>query len=79
MQENEKIKVGDKVRFKKWNDGSIGAGKATGPILTVVEIKGQECIDGVGGKDIMAVLSDGTWSFTWNLIPQEKGEQNEGE
>jgi hypothetical protein len=66
------MKVGDKVRLKKWNDGSIGAGKAMGPIFTVAEIKDHECVDGVGGKDTMVILSDGTWTFMWNLISQEK-------
>lgn len=69
------MKVGDKVRKARYMDGSCRV-VPKGPILTVVEITGHKCVDGVGGKDNIIILSDHTWEFVWNLIPQEKGETN---
>jgi hypothetical protein len=70
------MKVGDRVRKARHMDGSCRV-VPMGPILTIVEIKDHKCIDGVGGKDEMIILSDGTWAFPWNLL-QEEGERNEG-
>lgn len=69
------MKVGDRVRKIHVHDGTANAGQAVGPVLTIIEIGGQRCIDGVGGKDVIIVLSDGTWEFSWNLV-QEKGGQS---
>ena len=73
------MKVGDKVRKARIFSGSDKSGEAVGPVLIVLEVANQRCVDGVEGKDTIIILSDGTWEFVWNLIPQERGEQNEGE
>jgi hypothetical protein len=72
------INIGDKVRKMQKFPGEYRIGEAVGPILTVLDISSQKCVDGMEGEDHIIILSDRTWEFAWNLILQEKGEENGG-
>ena len=62
------MNIGDKVRHVHIWDGSSYAGKPTGPVLTITEIKDHKPCDGPHKKDEIAILSDGSWSFVWNIV-----------
>jgi len=47
-------------------DGTPSAGKPYGPILEVVQIITHKPIDGPS-RDVIFILSDGTWEFQHNL------------
>jgi hypothetical protein len=72
------VKVGDRVRKIHVFDGGPKAGTPVGPVLIVEEIIDHTPVDGPGEKGAIAVLSDGSWAHIWNLVPQEKGETDEG-
>ena len=59
--------VGGKVRRQHCWDGSSYAGKPIGPVLTITEIKDHTPCDGPVEQKCIAILSDGSWSFVWNL------------
>ena len=52
------LRYGDFVKHQRVYDGKKGAGKPVGEILSVLEIGQTKCI---------AILSDNTWQFVWNL------------
>jgi len=64
------MKIGDQVQRKHPFDGSRAAGYPIGKILWIKEITDHTWHNGHGRtKDAIAILSDGTREFVWNLVP----------
>jgi len=60
------MKIGSKVQKL-----SFSSDQPYGPILTVTFITDHRPIDGSYDKNVVVYLSDGTWSFIWNLYELE--------
>jgi len=60
------------VRKNHPYDGSVMAGRPTGPVLQVVGFRQHEPVDGPGAG-IIYELSDGSWAFPWNVTPEKGG------
>lgn len=63
----KEIIKGDHVRKNHPYDGSSMAGKPSGPVLTVRDIVDHRPVEGSIGKDEIALLSDDSWEFVWNI------------
>jgi hypothetical protein len=61
------LKVGSDVKRQHIWDGTSYAGKPIGPVLTVTKIRDHRPCDGPIEINAIAELSDGSWSFVWNL------------
>lgn len=66
-----------RVRKKTPYDGSALAGNPTGPYLQVKEIIDHKPKDGPVKPKCVALLSDDTWEFVWNLEMENEEEAEE--
>lgn len=66
------------MKIKKlWpNDGSKRAGQPYGPTYEVIKILDHTSIDGPCEKNVVYLLSDGTYEFKWNVIEIDESDLN---
>jgi len=67
MAKLPRLKVGDLVKKHHPYDGSHMGGYPVGTSLKVVEICDYRPINGICEEKVVAILSDGSRAFIWNL------------
>ena len=61
------IEKGTKIQKHHVYDGTAWGGKPKGPVLEVLNIKDHNPVDGPSTANCIAILSDGSWEFVWNI------------